>query len=52
LDSGEEEGKTKIKTWHQVFQNTKENSMIFPRLTLLNMEFEGIWGHYFAIGSE
>jgi hypothetical protein len=26
--------------------------MIFPMLPLLQMEFEGIWGHYFAIGSE
>jgi hypothetical protein len=29
----------------------EENSMIFPRLPL-PIEFEGIWGHYFAIGSE
>jgi hypothetical protein len=26
--------------------------MIFPRLPLLQMEFEGMWGHYFAIRSE
>jgi hypothetical protein len=25
---------------------------IFPRLPLPMMEFEGIWGQYFAIGSE
>jgi hypothetical protein len=26
--------------------------IIFQKLPLLLMEFEGIWGHYFAIGIE
>jgi hypothetical protein len=26
--------------------------MIFPRLALHQIEFEGIWRHYFAIGCE
>jgi hypothetical protein len=26
--------------------------MIFPRLPLHLMEFEGMWGQYFAIGSK
>jgi hypothetical protein len=30
----------------------RATGMIFPRLPLLYMEFEGIWGQYFAIGSE
>jgi hypothetical protein len=34
------------------FTGTIWFGMIFPRLALLQMEFEGTWGHYFAIGSE
>jgi hypothetical protein len=30
----------------------RATGMIFPRLALHLMEFEAIWGHYFAIGSE
>jgi hypothetical protein len=30
----------------------RATGIIFPRLALLQMEFEGIWGHYFAIRSE
>jgi hypothetical protein len=30
----------------------RATGMIFPRLPLLYMEFEGIWGQYFAIESE
>jgi hypothetical protein len=30
----------------------RATGMIFPRLALLWIECEGIWGHYFAIGSE
>jgi hypothetical protein len=35
-----------------ISEEQEENSMIFPRSPLLQMEFEGILGHYFAIGSE
>jgi hypothetical protein len=35
-----------------ISEQQEENSMIFPRLSLHLMESEGIWGHYFAIGSE
>jgi hypothetical protein len=30
----------------------RATGIIFPRLPTLYMEFEGILGHYFAIGSE
>jgi hypothetical protein len=30
----------------------RATGMIFPRLPLHLMEFEGIWGQYLAIGSE
>jgi hypothetical protein len=33
-----------------ISEQQEENSMILPRLPLHQME--GIWGHYFAIGSE
>jgi hypothetical protein len=35
-----------------ISEQQEENSMIFPRLPLLLMEFEGIWEHYLTIGSE
>jgi hypothetical protein len=59
LDSGESDTLPKVRRKEKSNQivtpeQQEENSRISPRLPLLKnkMEFEGIWGHYFAIGSE
>jgi hypothetical protein len=34
---------------NEVFQSNRND---FPKVSFTLDEFEGIWGHYFAIGSE